>query len=79
MRPNLTIGGAVCVSAGTLGQGSAHGALRVGGEGACLNDELSSLSCLNDAECDVFNVDDALVESIAAIISAVADTTTPGR
>ena len=45
--------------------------LGVGGEGACLNDELSSLSCLNDAECDVFNINDALVESITAIISAV--------
>ena len=52
----------------------------MGGEGACLEDKLSSLSCLNDAECDVFNVDDALGESIAAIISAVTSATrTPGR
>ena len=50
----------------------AHGVLLgVGGEGACLDDKLSSLLCLNDAECDVFNIDDALVESITAIISAV--------
>ena len=58
----------------------AHGALlEVGGEGACLNDELSSESCLNNAKCNVCNVDDALVESIAAIISAVAGATMPGR
>ena len=44
----------------------------MGGEGASLDNELSSLSCLNDAKCDVFNADDALVKSIAAIISAVA-------
>jgi len=65
----------VCASAGTLGRRLAHGVLQgVEGEGACLDDELSSLSCLNDVECDIFNVDDALVESIAAIISAVAGT-----
>ena len=63
----------MCSSAGTLGQGSAHGALLgVGGEGASLDNELSSLSCLNDAKCDVFNVDNALVKSIATIISTVA-------
>ena len=44
-----------------------------GGEGACLNDKLSSLLCLNDAECDVFNVDDALIESIAAMSLADGD------
>ena len=65
----------MCVSAGTLGRRLAHGVLQgVEGEGACLDGKLSSLSCLNDVECDIFNVDDALVESIAAIISAVAGT-----
>jgi hypothetical protein len=51
----------------------------VGGEGACLNNNASSLLSLNDAECDVFNIDKALVESIATIISVVAGATTPGR
>jgi hypothetical protein len=49
------------------------------GKGACLDNKLSSLSCLNDAKCDIFNVDNTLIESIAAIISAVAGATTPGR
>ena len=33
-----------------------------------------SLSCLNDVKCNIFNVNDALVKSIAAIISAVTGT-----
>jgi hypothetical protein len=37
------------------------------------------MSCLNNAECDVFNADNALVKSIAAIISVVAGATMPGR
>ena len=58
----------------------AHGALLgVGGEGACLDDKLSSLSCLINAECGIFNVNNTLVESIVAIISAAAGATTPGR
>ncbi len=70
----------MCTSAGTLGRGSAHGALLgVGGEGTCLDNKLSSLSCLNDAECNVFNVDNALVKSIPAIISAAAGVITLGR
>ena len=35
---------------------------------SCLDNELSSLMCLNDVELNVFGVDDILIESIASML-----------
>jgi hypothetical protein len=36
---------------------------------SCLDNELSSLKCLNDVELNVFGVDDILIESIASMLA----------
>ena len=45
---------------------------------SCLNDELSSLTCLNDDKLNVFDIDDILVESIASML-AVDDADEGGK
>jgi len=45
---------------------------------SCLDDKLSSLTCLNDDELNVFDVDDILVKSIASML-AVDDADEGGK